>query len=288
MYKVAILGCENSHANSFLNYILKEKNVDDIEIIGVYSDDSQAMQKLTDEFGVYSMKSYDEFVDVADGIIVTARHGDNHYKYAKPYIKKGRPMFIDKPITVTEEDAVAFMKELKENNIKVCGGSMCVFASLVQEYAKALSEKAYGEVYGGYVRAPINMDNPYGGFFFYTQHLAQVMTTIFGCYPKSVQMYQNGKTYTGVVRYEDFDVSISFVEGSYIYSAGISCEKKFLAAEYGLDGCFAAEFNEFYTILKGGNQPHSYKDLVAPVFILNAIYRSLQTGKEEKVNTYEI
>ena len=288
MYKVAILGCENSHANSFLNHILNEKAVDDIEIIGVYSDDAEAMQKLNEEFGVYAMKSYDEFVDVADGIIVTARHGDNHYKYAKPYIKKGIPMFIDKPITVSEEDAVEFMKELKANNIKVCGGSMCVFAALVQEYAKAVKEKTYGDVYGGYVRAPINMDNPYGGFFFYSQHLAQVMTTMFGCYPKSVQMYQNGNTYTGVVRYEDYDVNISFVEANYVYSVGISCEKKFLADEYNFDGCFVSEFNEFYTILKGGEQPHSYKDLVAPVFILNAIHRSLNSGKEEVVNTYEI
>ena len=46
MKKIAILGCENSHADSFLKHILTDKVVDDIEIIGVYSDDAEAMDKL--------------------------------------------------------------------------------------------------------------------------------------------------------------------------------------------------------------------------------------------------
>jgi len=286
MYKVAILGCENSHANSFIKHI--QENVEDIEILGVYSHEEEAMQKLHDEFGVYMMKSYDEFVDEADSIIVNARHGDNHYKYAKPYIKKGIPMFIDKPITVSEEDAVAFMKELKENNVKVCGGSMCVFDDNVRELAKNVSENTYGEVYGGYVRAPINMDNPHGGFFFYTQHLAQVMTTIFGKYPKSVKMFNNGKAYNGIVRYDEYDVNVCFVEGSYLYGAGISCQEKILGLDVTFPNGFIGEFEEYYNMLKGGAQPYTYKDLVAPVFILNAMYRSLQSGKEEPVNAYEI
>ena len=286
MYKVAILGCENSHANSFIKHI--QENITDIEILGVYSHEEEAMQKLHDEFGVYMMKSYDEFVDVADSIIVNARHGDNHYKYAKPYIKKGIPMFIDKPITCTEEDAVAFMKELKENNVRVCGGSMCVFDDNVRELSKNVEEKTYGDVYGGFVRAPINMDNPHGGFFFYTQHLAQVMATIFGWYPKSVKMYANGNAYNGIVRYDGYDINVCYVEGSYIYGAGISCNDKIVSCDLKFENGFKEEFEEYYNMLKGGAQPHSYKELVAPVFILNAMNRSLESGKEEIVNAYEI
>lgn len=42
MYKVAILGCENSHANSFLNLVMTRKVVENIEFVGVYSDDAEA------------------------------------------------------------------------------------------------------------------------------------------------------------------------------------------------------------------------------------------------------
>ena len=105
MKKIVILGCENSHANNFLNFV-KDGRYPEAEVIGVYSDDTAAAEKLHDTFGVYVMKSFDEFVGEVDSVIVTARHGDNHYKYAAPYIASGVPMFMDKPITIQEEESL--------------------------------------------------------------------------------------------------------------------------------------------------------------------------------------
>jgi len=51
---------------------------------------------------------------------------------------------------------------------------------------------------------------------------------------------------------------------------------------------FEEEFKEFYALLSGGEQPSSYKDFIAPVFVMNAIKRSIESGKEEAVNTFEI
>ena len=52
MYKIAILGCENSHANAFLDFLIKEKKYEDIEVAGVYSDEPEAMAKLKEAYGV--------------------------------------------------------------------------------------------------------------------------------------------------------------------------------------------------------------------------------------------
>lgn len=284
MYRVAILGCENSHANAFLKAVVKDKMVDDIEFVGVYSEDTAAAERLRDEFGVRVAQHYDEFVGNVDGIIITARHGDNHYKYAKPYLKSGIPMFIDKPITCTEEDAKAFMEELKAYHVPVCGGSVCVLTDHVQKLKKIVAEEEYGKVMGGYLRAPLHKDNPNGGFFFYSQHLAQVMTEIFGCNPKSVQVFQNHPIYTCVVRYETFDVPIVYVNGDDFYYAGVSCEKAYVGDQYFFADCFEREFREFYDLLLGEKQKQSYEDFFAPVFVMNAIDRSMQSGKEECVN----
>ena len=132
MYKIAILGCENSHANTFLNYIVKDRRVEDVEVVGVYSEDRAAAEKLREEYGVPVADRPDEFVGKIDGLVVTARHGGLHYPYAKPYIASGIPMFIDKPITVAEDDAVAFMRDLKANGVRVCGGSVAAFSEHIQ------------------------------------------------------------------------------------------------------------------------------------------------------------
>jgi len=284
MYRVAILGCENSHADGFLKAVLQDKLVEDVTFLGVYSDDREAAQKLHDTFGVPVAEHYDDFVGKVDGILITARHGDNHYKYAKPYLESGIPMFIDKPITCSEEDALAFMADLKKYHVPVCGGSVCGLFQEVQELKKEVQARPAGSVLGGYFRAPINPDNPYGGFFFYTQHLVQMMGEIFGYYPESVQMMPKDKVYTGVVRYRDFDVSICYTAESWLYFAGISLKDGFICKEC-KDFPFQEEFMEFYRLLQGQPQPHSYEDFFAPVYILNAMEESVRTGKEVRINT---
>lgn len=288
MYKIAILGCENSHADAFCDYALNSGKINDVEIVGVYSDEEAANERLREKFGVYTAKSYDEFVGKIDGLMITARHGDNHYKYAKPYIESGIPMFIDKPITISEEDAVEFMKELKANNVCVTGGSCCVYDSLVGHLKSAIECGRYGKAYGGFLRAPLGANEKYGGFFFYSQHLVQVMCEIFGYYPESVKMYEKNEVLTYVARYSDYDIVGEFVEGNFTYYVSASLEKDVIGDTFLVGAsCFAVEFEEFYKLLKGEAQRQSYEEFIAPIFILNAMQRSIESGKEEKINKIE-
>ena len=288
MYKIAILGCENSHADAFCDYALNSGKINDVEIVGVYSDEEAANERLREKFGVYTAKSYNEFVGKIDGLMITARHGDNHYKYAKPYIESGIPMFIDKPITISETDAVEFMKELKANKVPVTGGSCCVYDSLVQHLKSAIECGRYGKAYGGFLRAPLGANEKYGGFFFYSQHLVQVMCEIFGYYPESVKMYEKNEVLTYVARYKDYDIIGEFIDGNFTYYVNVSLEKDIIGDTYLVDAsCFAVEFEEFYKLLKGEKQRQTYKEFIAPIFILNAMWRSMESGKWEDVPSFE-
>ena len=179
MYKIAILGCENSHAKNFLD-LIKLGEYPDIEVVGVYSEEIEASQKLNDQFGVKIMSDYSELVGQIDGLMITARHGSNHFKYAKAYLGDGIPMFVDKPITCSIDDAAEFMKLAKENNVRFCGGSTCQALKETLELAKCVREEQCGVLKGGSIVCPIQLESVYGGFFFYAQHLIDIMTTIFG------------------------------------------------------------------------------------------------------------
>lgn len=288
MYKVAILGCENSHADTFLEAVLEKKVVEDIEFVGVYSEDMEAAQKLHDRFGVYVAERYDEFVGKIDGLIVTARHGANHYKYAKPYIESGIPMFIDKPITYSENDATAFMAELKAHKVPVFGGSMVVFSEGIKRLKESLNKDEYGKIVGGFIRMPVKKCNPYGNFHFYSQHGVQCMLEVFGMNPRSVQVFEKGITYTCVVRYDEFDVVLFYAENYKVYYQAVNYEDKFLGKEISLDECADREFMEFYELLTTRNQKTSYEEIFAPVYVINAIDRAIKSGKEETVIKYEV
>ena len=289
MRKVVILGCENSHANNFLKFIKEEEKFSDVEVIGVYSHVREASEKLSEEFGVKVMDNYDEAVGKVDGVIITARHGDNHFKYAKPYISSGVPMFIDKPITISEEEAIEFMRLCRDNGVRITGGSCLKFADVVQDVKKAYLEERDGKTLGAFFRAPVNLNNEHGGFFFYSQHLTEMVMEVFGPYPKSVHSFVNGKKINTVISYPDFDVTALHTDGSYVYYATRHAEKGVAGGvvDLGTD-CFLKEFDEFYELLCGGEQKISYEDFIAPVFVLNAIYRSMNSGEKVEIKEYKL
>lgn len=289
MKRIAILGCENSHANNFLKYIKEDKALSEaVEVIGVYSDEKEPPEKLNKEFGVPIMNGYADAVGKIDGLVITARHGDNHYKYAKPYIESGIPMFIDKPITVNEDEALTFMRELRENGVKITGGSSLKHTDVIYELKAKATALDGGCTLGGTVRAPLASDSPYGGFYFYAQHLVEMICEVFGRYPVSVKAYKCGSAKTVVFRYDTFDVTGLFTDGSWLYYIARYAEKENQGGEVSLEKAFDREFDEFYKLLNGGEQIISYDDFISPVFIMNAIERSLISGEEEKIRVYKV
>lgn len=286
MKKIVILGCENSHANAFLKCIAEKEEFSHIEVIGVYSDDREAAEKLSQEFHVPVLDRYDEAAGKVDGVVITARHGDNHYKYAKPYIDSGVPMFIDKPITVTEADATEFKAVLKDKGIKVTGGSSLRHAYIIQTLRAAHQQQIGGKTVGGIVRAPLSINNPYGGFYFYSQHLVEMVLEVFGRFPKSVQVtHRTTDTMTVQFHYEGFCVNGLYTIGNGEYFAARFAFEDSQGGYVRSQGAewYYGEFKAFVDLMDGGEMDLSYDELFAAVYILNAIHRSMESGKVETV-----
>lgn len=289
MKKIAILGCENSHADAFLRCIKEKEEFADVEVVGVYSDDEVAANKLRENFGVNVLHHYKDAIGKIDGLVITARHGDNHYKYAKPYMNSDIAMFIDKPVTISEEEAVSFMKDLADNGIRISGGSSLKQDVNVRRLKCEAENGVEGKTIGGYVRAPYLSENGYGGFYFYAQHLVEMVCEIFGRFPISVIARKNKNQIHVLFHYEEYDCVGLFCDNNNIYY--ISRMSEMGANSFVIpvtDDWFYREFKEFYRLLKGGKQTLSYDEFISPVFIMNAIKRSLNTGKEEIVRSIKI
>lgn len=290
MKNIVILGCENSHANSFLTFIKENGAFSDVNVIGVYTDEPEEAKKLNENFGVPIMAHYADAVGKVDGVIITARHGDNHYKYAKPYISSGVPMFIDKPITIDEAEAIAFMRELKENGVRVSGGSSLRHIDEIMLLKQEREQNAGGATLSGFAQAPLYSNEKYGGFFFYAQHMVEMISEVFGRFPLAVTATQTGTEIHVLFRYENYScvgLYSSFC-GHYHISRVAVDHLKSCPIPDSLPNCFLREFEEFYALLSGAAQKISYEEFAAPVFIMNAILRSLESGKEEAVHTFTV
>ena len=289
--KIVILGVENTHANAFLSLMRDNPEFSEMECVGIYSDESTPMETLAARYGVKTMASYDEAVGQVDGVIVVARHGDNHYKYLAPYISSGVPVFMDKPITVKGEDAVRMAKECMAAGVRCVGGSCLKFADEILE-AKAVKEANPGAT--GFFRAPIYWTSPYGGYYFYAQHLVEMILTVFGRYPSSARMERDGDEGKLYITYRTEDGGELTVEGRYgkaakedpdyqaiIRKDGKALYEKNIAIS---PNSFRDELNEFREILEGGAMPCTYSELISPVFVMNAAERSLLSGTDEPIS----
>ena len=91
--------------------------------------------------------------------------------------------------------------------------------------------------------------------------------------------------------YESYTVCGMFVEHNYVYYASRYAEKSVKGMNLectDTNNWFKSEFDEFYAVLGGAESSSSYEDLIASVFVMNAIVRSLASGTEEKVNTFSV
>ena len=278
--KIAILGTENSHANAFARLIKNSPKYRDIEIVGVYGYDDAANQKLVDE-GLVSYVASDphEFLGKVDGIMVTARHGDHHHEYALPYIKAGVPAFIDKPFTVGLDKADELLTAAKESGALLCGGSSLKYLDEMNTLARFRQSKT---VVGGNVTAPINMVNPYGGFYFYAQHLIEILFSVFGTDIKSVyaRSHDNEDRISVIFDYGAYDVTAQFYS-SYTYSATVYArEGSRHAAADDVTYCYEKELDDFAAMVRTGIMPHDYESLVKPLKLMHFIEDSFTEKKE--------
>ena len=166
---------------------------------------------------------------------------------------------------------------------------MLRFNWAVRQVGIATREEVAGKTIGGVVRAPLYPTNPNGGFYFYAQHLVEMICEIFGRYPKSVTAKRNFKTVHVIFSYGEFDCVGLYCEENNVYYASRVSEESTVGFDIPFTkGWYFKEFGEFYRLLCGEKQSVSYEDFISPVFIMNAIERSLASGKEEEILKYEV
>ena len=283
MFKVGIIGSENSHAMAFSELFNLSGAYDDICVVAVWGEDMEASEKIAAKCGVEIVKPGDMLGQV-DAVMITSRNGALHPGYARPFIEAGKPAFIDKPIANDGGEAAALVRLAGEKGVPVMGGSSLklVDGTLIAR-AFAAERKAKGELLGGFVFAPVSMENPYGGFYFYASHLVETALTIFGYDPVAVSAARTRAGLSCTLEYRDYCASLCYTDGVYNYGATVLGKDGAFMRDITLENAYAREGAHFAQMLRTGEMPQSGSDMVEPVFVMNAIERAYQTGTRQEI-----
>ena len=114
MLKVGVFGV--SHLGKF--HLNNWKEIAGVEITGFYDpDDTNANEVI----GKYKLKRFvnpDDLLDHIDAADIVAPT-DHHFALCEAAIKKGRHVFVEKPLAQTMDEAYALVKLVKESNVKL-------------------------------------------------------------------------------------------------------------------------------------------------------------------------
>ena len=292
MYRVGILGTENSHAMAFAEEINLpgadgKVKYPDFKVVALYASERQPSEEIVEKCGK-DIVIYDKPEDMLgkiDCAMITSRHGKFHKELAMPFIKAGLPCFIDKPFTISIEDMNEVVAEAAKSGSPLSGGSGCKYIPELFEMRDVIKAGELGKLRSGVITFPAEMDSEYGGFYFYASHLIEMTITAFGKDIKSILACENGGNLIAIARYDGFDVVMDFVQNGY-YTATAYFERGNCVKTPCLDTIYAAELEQFINMVRSGKSSLDIGELTQPVYILNAIEKSLNEKREVALSEF--
>lgn len=292
MYRIGIIGSDNSHAEAFSQLVnipnpeTGEYLYPDFKVTGIFGlDEVRTKQVAADGKIEFIAEKPEDLMGKVDAVMVVFRHGDLHAQYALPFIEAGIPTWIDKPFAIKTDDVKKVIDASKKYKTNVTGGSTCKYAYDVLNVKNAVENgNRIGKIKSAILNFPAELDSEYGGLFFYGAHLIEMTLASFGYNPKSVHAHELNGNVVAILKYEDYQVIMNFIPGSKEYYAVVYGENGTMLREIDISIVYKLGFDKFVEMLRTGKMPVPYEKLYAPVEILNAVITSYQSKAEVSIN----
>lgn len=113
MLKIGVFG--TGHLGKF--HLNNWKEIPGVTVIGFYDPNDAIAAEITSQYGITRFQDPDELINAADAVdVVTPTQ--HHFLICEKAIKKGKHVFVEKPMAHTIEEAKTLVKLVQESKIK--------------------------------------------------------------------------------------------------------------------------------------------------------------------------
>lgn len=285
MLKIGLIGADSFHALAFAKLANLPASQGgsglDVCINAIWGESEPRTSFVASQANIpLIVKSQEELLTGSDIIMIVTRSGDTHLKEAMPFIKKGIPIWIDKPFTYSLQDAQAIIELAKKHNTLLAGGSFCKYCPDVLKI-KTHFDRIGGKsnIYGAHFNFPAQAADPYGGFHFYAPHTAEILSTVFGDEIQSIKADDTCGNVIAIFKYVTFSVSVNFAQVS-DFSCTIYGKQEVVSGKIDICDIYRYGFEKVINCFINGTAPESPQSLTYPVKIVNALIDAVSSGKE--------
>ena len=287
MIKIGLIGTQSMHAWSFgeaLNVPMEDGSYrcENARVVAAYGvDDDKEHLKLTLEKGNIpeAVDSFEELLEKCNAFMILQRRGGEHMKYAEEIIKRGYPVFIDKPVCDSYENIKKLEELAKQYDAVICGGSGLKHIDDIKELKELIESGHFESISGATINHSADIDSPYDGILFYLPHGVEMMLELFGYNPVSVNTtVLSNNNFTVCVKYPDklINLAISNCRPSYITINGT----KSITKEIDSTNIFKDEIKHFVKSIEENKITKDVTKLTKHVDVILKIRESIEEKKE--------
>ncbi len=141
MINLGIIDIDTSHPGSFIPILRSFKDVEVTAVLD-YGDiwDEKYVNHFANEHNIPNIiMSFDEMFQHVDAVLVQSANWDCHIDRALPFIERGIPVLIDKPIVGSVKDVVRMKKIINKHSSIMFGGSSLLYSDNAVEFSNSIT-----------------------------------------------------------------------------------------------------------------------------------------------------
>lgn len=281
MVRIGLIGTESSHARAFAEIIGRSPRR--ATVTAVLEEGDGAGEQLAEQFGMPRvLGSLEEMTQTVDAVMIFYRDGARHEPAARRMLEAGVSVWLDKPFTPQVAQAKALYRLARQRGLTLDGGSTVRFSPDVQAFASQVRLRR--DLLGGGFNYMGMADSPHGGLFFYGPHAMTLLAEMFGPRVRSMLALREAQSLIALARYDGYLVCVH-MEDCGQSQATLYTPEGIVQSPLGFEDIYDRALQRFLELLSTGSAA-PYEKLLAPVALLDALQRSLLSGREEPVDSW--
>ncbi|HKP31142.1 MAG TPA: Gfo/Idh/MocA family oxidoreductase [Chitinophagaceae bacterium] len=114
MLKVGVFG--TGHLGKF--HLNNWKEIRDVELVGFFEPHDPTAQEVSEKYNIPRFLKPEQLIDICDAVDIVAPT-NHHFALCEKAIRKGKHVFVEKPLANTMDEAKKLVQLAKESNIKL-------------------------------------------------------------------------------------------------------------------------------------------------------------------------
>ncbi|MEO8494073.1 MAG: Gfo/Idh/MocA family oxidoreductase [Planctomycetota bacterium] len=284
--RIGIIGLDTSHCIAFTKLLNAENPAPEIAncpVVAVYPKGSPDIEssvvrvpdytRQIQELGVDVVDSIDELLTRVDAVLLETNDGRPHLEQVRPVLKAGKPVFIDKPIAGSLQDAITIFREAEKAGVPLFSSSSLRFGKNTQ----AARGGSLGKITHCETQSPASLEKTHPDLFWYGIHGVESLFTVMGTGCQSVQRTSEDGLIVVTGKWEGDRVGV-FREGKGYSGKAIGDKGE---AEVGSYGGYQPLVVEIIKFFRTGKPPVSAEETLEIYAFMEAADESKRQGGAE-------